>query len=568
MSKIVLFVFLFLSYCGFSQWYVPSPMNQFCAGGDTLTFPNVGNGSGAGNMGQVGCLLTTPNPSWYFLQVGTPGNIEFNISQVSNTGMPIDVDFALWGPFDSIDEAIAEIQANPEGASLIDCSYAPAEEETAYIPNAQTGQIYVFLITNYDGQSGQISLTQTGGEGTTSCDFVCGVSLGDDIVTCNSTHTLSAVFNADSPDLTGVVYEWSYNETTLPETSANLMVTQSGVYSVTAQLPDCIEPATASVEVTLSHDMPQIEVANAHSCSGDFFDFTAIANQLIAQYPNENFNVSFFSSYNNAELNQNVLPLSYQAHNTQTIYVRVTNSQFEECFSIATFELVIYEYPRLTSIEDLYEMCNGEAITVNVSEVYDSYLWSDGSTNPSLLITEPGEYTITVTQNNCSTTKTFTAVASEKATIADIIIKDFSLSDNSIEIIVDGNGDYEYSMGGLYQDSNVFLGVDSGLYIVYVRDKNGCGVVTQPIQVLAYPLYFTPNQDGINDYWHVKYAYYEPKMEVFIFDRYGKLITSFRGQDLGWDGTFNGNLLPATDYWFKIKREDGREHKGHFSLVR
>lgn len=568
MSKIVLFVFLFLSYCGFSQWYVPSPMNQFCAGGDTLTFPNVGNGSGAGNMGQVGCLLTTPNPSWYFLQVGTPGNIEFNISQVSNTGMPIDVDFALWGPFDSIDEAIAEIQANPEGASLIDCSYAPAEEETAYIPNAQTGQIYVFLITNYDGQSGQISLTQTGGEGTTSCDFVCGVSLGDDIVTCNSTHTLSAVFNADSPDLTGVVYEWSYNETTLPETSANLMVTQSGVYSVTAQLPDCIEPATASVEVTLSHDMPQIEVANAHSCSGDFFDFTAIANQLIAQYPNENFNVSFFSSYNNAELNQNVLPLSYQAHNTQTIYVRVTNSQFEECFSIATFELVIYEYPRLTSIEDLYEMCNGEAITVNVSEVYDSYLWSDGSTNPSLLITEPGEYTITVTQNNCSTTKTFTAVASEKATIADIIIKDFSLSDNSIEIIVDGNGDYEYSIGGLYQDSNVFLGVDSGLYIVYVRDKNGCGVVTQPIQVLAYPLYFTPNQDGINDYWHVKYAYYEPKMEVFIFDRYGKLITSFRGQDLGWDGTFNGNLLPATDYWFKIKREDGREHKGHFSLVR
>lgn len=568
MSKIVLFVFLFLSYCGFSQWYVPSPMNQFCAGGDTLTFPNVGNGSGAGNMGQVGCLLTTPNPSWYFLQVGTPGNIEFNISQVSNTGMPIDVDFALWGPFDSIDEAIAEIQANPEGASLIDCSYAPAEEETAYIPNAQTGQIYVFLITNYDGQSGQISLTQTGGEGTTSCDFVCGVSLGDDIVTCNSTHTLSAVFNADSTDLTGVVYEWSYNETTLPETSANLMVTQSGVYSVTAQLPDCIEPATASVEVTLSHDMPQIQVANAHSCSGDFFDFTAIANQLIAQYPNENFNVSFFSSYNNAELNQNVLPLSYQAHNTQTIYVRVTNSQFEECFSIATFELVIYEYPRLTSIEDLYEMCNGEAITVNVSEVYDSYLWSDGSTNPSLLITEPGEYTITVTQNNCSTTKTFTAVASEKATIADIIIKDFSLSDNSIEIIVDGNGDYEYSMGGLYQDSNVFLGVDSGLYIVYVRDKNGCGVVTQPIQVLAYPLYFTPNQDGINDYWHVKYAYYEPKMEVFIFDRYGKLITSFRGQDLGWDGTFNGNLLPATDYWFKIKREDGREHKGHFSLVR
>src|SRR5690606_22449254 len=274
MTKIYLFLFLFFSSFGFAQLTVPSPMNQFCAGGSTLTFPNVGNGPGAGNMGPVGCLLTTPNSSWYFLQVGGSGDLVFNISQVSNIGNPIDVDFALWGPFNSIDEAVGVIQTNPEGNSLIDCSYAPAEEETAYIPNAQTGQIYIFLITNYDGQTGQISLTQTAGDGSTSCDFVCGVSLGDDIVTCHDSHTLQAVFNADSPDLTGVAYEWSYNGTILAETSANLTVTQNGVYSVTAQLPDCIEPATASVEVILSHEMPIIEIEDKQSCSGDFFDFS------------------------------------------------------------------------------------------------------------------------------------------------------------------------------------------------------------------------------------------------------------------------------------------------------
>src|SRR5690606_20211752 len=108
MTKIYLFLFLFFSSYSFAQLTVPSPMSQFCAGGSTLTFPNVGNGPGAGNMGQVGCLLTTPNSSWYFLQVGGSGNLVFNISQETNAGIPIDVDFALWGPFNSINEATVE----------------------------------------------------------------------------------------------------------------------------------------------------------------------------------------------------------------------------------------------------------------------------------------------------------------------------------------------------------------------------------------------------------------------------------------------------------------------------
>jgi gliding motility-associated-like protein len=37
---------------------------------------------------------------------------------------------------------------------------------------------------------------------------------------------------------------------------------------------------------------------------------------------------------------------------------------------------------------------------------------------------------------------------------------------------------------------------------------------------------------------------------------------------LGWDGTLNGEPLPADDYWFTLKLEDGREAKGHFSLKR
>ncbi|MBU0940257.1 MAG: T9SS type B sorting domain-containing protein, partial [Bacteroidetes bacterium] len=59
----------------------------------------------------------------------------------------------------------------------------------------------------------------------------------------------------------------------------------------------------------------------------------------------------------------------------------------------------------------------------------------------------------------------------------------------------------------------------------------------------------------------------EPQLSVKIFDRYGKLITVLN-QNQVWNGTYNGQLIPATDYWFVVNWADGKEYKGHFSLKR
>ena len=82
------------------------------------------------------------------------------------------------------------------------------------------------------------------------------------------------------------------------------------------------------------------------------------------------------------------------------------------------------------------------------------------------------------------------------------------------------------------------------------------------------PNVFTPNGDGIHDYWYVHFLSFYPTARVNIFDRYGKLVNSHWGKDAGWDGTNNGYNLFATDYWFVIEFEGGRRVKGHFSLVR
>ncbi|MGL2967574.1 T9SS type B sorting domain-containing protein, partial [Flavobacterium sp. XGLA_31] len=58
---------------------------------------------------------------------------------------------------------------------------------------------------------------------------------------------------------------------------------------------------------------------------------------------------------------------------------------------------------------------------------------------------------------------------------------------------------------------------------------------------------------------------------LYIFDRYGKLLKELSTSGNGWDGTYNGYLLPATDYWFKVEYLSGlqwKEFKAHFSLKR
>ncbi|WP_413997682.1 T9SS type B sorting domain-containing protein [Flavobacterium sp. W1B] len=87
------------------------------------------------------------------------------------------------------------------------------------------------------------------------------------------------------------------------------------------------------------------------------------------------------------------------------------------------------------------------------------------------------------------------------------------------------------------------------------------------VNELPFPKFFTPNNDGHNDTWTVDFAYLAPNSSIRIFNRYGKFIKELNINS-AWDGTYNGQGLPATDYWFVVTRADGKEYKGHFSLKR
>lgn len=145
--------------------------DPFCAGA-TTNLCNTTNVSSLGGGGIYGCLNSTPNPAFYFLNIATSGSIDLLISQQTNSGVGIDVDFIVWGPFASQAAMCSGLAAG----NIVDCSFSIAAVETANIPNAIAGQWYMFLVTNYANVNGVIQIDQTNSgdplAGSTNCNLI------------------------------------------------------------------------------------------------------------------------------------------------------------------------------------------------------------------------------------------------------------------------------------------------------------------------------------------------------------------------------------------------------------
>ena len=177
----------------------------------------------------------------------------------------------------------------------------------------------------------------------------------------------------------------------------------------------------------------------------------------------------------------------------------------------------------------------------------------------------------------CTTVVDFSVVFSDVPVIREINVTR-NTTGLQVEVLAEGIGDYEFSLDdvdGPYQNSNVFSDVSSGAHDVYVRDKNGCGttrgLVEAELSQSDFPKFFTPNGDGINDFWHIRPSKEGRVKELEylqVFDRYGMLLTQVTRSSRGWDGSFNGRPLPSSVYWFKAADNYNNIVRGYFLLKR
>ena len=187
-NKFVFFVvmglFTWLCTQSYGQNNLCEDADPFCTG-SIYTFP-AGVNAGYGQTGpDYNCLLTTPNPAWYYMKIDDPGSISIYMYSVPQE----DIDFCCWGPFPSKDCC-----NDLTGAMVVDCSYSPLPYETCYIPNGQTGEYYMLIITNYSNNACDIIFSQTGGTGTTDCTILPPPATNNSPICSGQTLQLSAEY--------------------------------------------------------------------------------------------------------------------------------------------------------------------------------------------------------------------------------------------------------------------------------------------------------------------------------------------------------------------------------------
>ncbi|MGI9546637.1 MAG: T9SS type B sorting domain-containing protein [Flavobacteriaceae bacterium] len=304
---------------------------------------------------------------------------------------------------------------------------------------------------------------------------------------------------------------------------------------------------------------------------------------LFAQEEYPDIEVSFYNNPEDVALKTNQLPDSYNS-TSGTIYARL--ELMNECLGVDKIDLEVLVSPDF-SLEEQFLLCtDNPQLVIEGPAGFDFYRWEHldaGVSEPfselqTVPITEIGNYRLTAgyiydfssVSIQCAQSSDFQVLPSNRATFEEILIEDFRDS-NNVQVVVSGDGDYEYSLDGFsYQSSDTFGDIAPGFYTLFVRDRNGCGTSSKDISVLGYPKFFTPNGDGINDLWQIigTNEIFQSDAFITIYDRYGKLLAQINPLTEGWNGSFKSNPLPSSDYWFRVKLSDGREITGHFALKR
>lgn len=328
------------------------------------------------------------------------------------------------------------------------------------------------------------------------------------------------------------------------------------------------------------------------------FDLTtsSIRNQVLnGQTPDTDFTLSFYTSVSDAN-NINAIPISnpsaYQNDNpfTDSVWIRVANNTIPNaCFDVVELRLIINQLPVIQLLPE-YFICEDyetgtllNPATLNTGITTSNYIfeWTldgnpFGGNTASITTSQIGNYVVKVTNTNTNCINTFTSKVSKYAPHIEITYNDAFENPTFIAVSVlgVGSGNYEFQIDdSLFQDSNAFTNIAPGQHLITVRDKDGhCNPAPINAVIINYPKYFTPNGDGYHETWNITHlAITNPNAPIHIFDKYGKFIKEITPTSNGWNGSFNGQPLPSTDYWFTVDYyEKGtlKTFKSHFAMKR
>lgn len=517
----------------------------FCTSTSPYTVPNITGQPSLGGGGAYGCLFTTPNPTFYYLQIQNSGNIDITISQTSTTGQALDVDFIVWGPFNSLGASCTGISA----ANIVDCSYSIANVEVANIPNAVAGQFYLFLVTNFSNNPGTITYQQTGGTGASNCSIICTLNASNNGPIC-----VGSTVNLSASNVTNATYVWSgpncFSSTLQNPTGVAVPSTPGQyTYTVIATGPDGIT-CTDTTIVTVN-PRPSIGAdTSILRCAGSPINLTTLYNTAT---------LTPVWTLNGVVVNN---PAAVTASGNYRLIVTNSTGCRDTAFANITLSTVTAD----ASAVEIPCTQTGRITVSNVTGIRP-YQYSI-SRNPGVFqtsnqfIAPAGTYTITTRDSlGCITTDVVTVTVSPLFTVSagpDISIfsgDEAQVFGSSSEPTTSILWSPATNLSSATTINVIAKPTSTTLYTLSATNGLGC-IATDDVVITIIPYCvrvknaFTPNGDGNNDLWQV----YDDfgclrNITVQVFNRYGNKVFESRDYRNNWNGTFSGKPVPDATYY-------------------
>ena len=609
---------------------------NFCSGADGLTSANI---IGIPDTGQIACLFTAPNPTWNIIQIGQGGLIEIQIDQTDDQGNGLDVDFVLWGPFASLEDGCGNLDtgcptpgdcpnntSNPNfypSGNIVDCSYSAAPTENLTIDNAQVGEVYILLVTNFNGSPGNITITQTNGgdpgdgvitaeiEATIDSNEVVFSDLDNDPTTPDEAVLCGfdqVTIFADSPFAD--TYIWYKDGFVLPgETSSSLTVTESDTYQVQAFDEECMDDAFSQIVSVKLYKEPSAEdIADVVICDGpeadgvEDFDLEALAASILGTQSDTEFTVRFYATEDDRNNATNALSSPYSSSG-ETIYVRVdditaADDNFLGCRAITQFNLVVNPIPDANDPGDLsacdeddgtglFDLTAQDEFVNNSPDVTITYHTSpedaaSGNNALSSPYSSSGETIHVRVEDNisgCYNTTTFEIIvdtiplAGFNTDVVDYQVCPNATAPISISLVPSNFTESEvtiqwYYEGGLISgESGISLPViNAGEYSAIITFNSGLQCDNEVFATVIelpfceFPEGISPGEvDGLNDRFDLS-SFNVVKLE--IYNRNGRLVYERQNYTDEWYGQDkNGNDLPVGTYFYHVVYEGGAKQR-------
>ncbi len=354
----------------------------------------------------------------------------------------------------------------------------------------------------------------------------------------------------------GKSYKWSppdgLNNPDIYNPIASPSVTTTYTVMVTDGNPGCEQTAVASVVISV---VPITEIGvitdKNEICKGECLKIQLTGAEKYEWTPQVNL---LNSDGSDAELCPSKTE-TYKIKGTTTVNDLICEQ--DTAFTINVNNSVALNLSRDSVI------CPGKFLILDAGIDSVFYLWSDSSTNKTLRVTEPGLYSVTITNGNkCFDTDSIKVINNSTPTV-DLGSDTVKIKNNYYYLIDAGNWFSNYLWSDNSRNSQLKV-TNTGNYAVIVTDKYGCKssdsiyVEISISKFIFIPSAFSPNSDNLNDCFGPVTAdnFYCSDYNMLVFDRWGKIV--FQSDDIKqyWDGTSNGTICPEGLYICIIKYKD------------